>query len=192
MWRGYIPTQRNPMELVLIKGGSKRKRKARSLSVEEFQKLLGQLEEPFRTMALVCLCLGLRISECLALKWSDIDWLKGSLCVERGIVHQVVDDVKTPESQRLMYIEKEMLDVLKAWKQLTQFPGLDDWVFASPVQIGRLPFSYTGIWRVLRKASSAAGIGHISSHSFRHTYRSWLEAVGTPLGSPIAEHWPTF
>jgi integrase len=97
MWRGDVPTQRNPMELVTIKGATKRIKKTRSLTVEEFQKLLKELEEPFRTMALVCACLGLRISECLALRWSDVDWLNGTLCVERGIVHQVVDDVKTPE-----------------------------------------------------------------------------------------------
>ncbi len=30
-------------------------------------------------------------------------WLNGTLNVERGIVHQVIDDVKTPESERLMY-----------------------------------------------------------------------------------------
>ena len=27
----------------------------------------------------------------------------------------------------------------------------------------------------------AAGIGHVSSHAFRHTYRSWLDAVGTSV-----------
>jgi integrase len=24
-------------------------------------------------------------------------------------------------------------------------------------------------------------IGHLGTHSFRHTYRSWLDAVGTPI-----------
>ena len=33
-----------------------------------------------------------------------------------------------------------------------------------------------------KRASSAAQIGHVSSHSFRHTYRSWLDAVGTSAG----------
>ena len=122
--------------------------------MEEFQLLTEQLEEPFRTMALVCVCFGLRISECLALKWSDVDWLNGTLRVERGIVHQVVDDVKTPESQRSMHIDSEMLEVLKMWKQKTQFSATDDWMFASPVQIGRLPFSYAGVWRALRRAAA--------------------------------------
>jgi len=40
-------------------------------------------------MALVCISFGLRISECLALKWSDVDWLNAKLTVERGIVRQV-------------------------------------------------------------------------------------------------------
>lgn len=182
MWRGDIPTQRNPMELVTIKGATRRIKKTRSLSVEEFQNLIGQLEEPFRTMALVCVCFGLRISECLALQWSDVDWLNGMLTVERGIVHQVVDDVKTPESQRSMCIDGEMLEILKMWKQQTEFSAPDDWVFASPLQIGRLPFSYAGVWRVLRRAALKAGIGHLSSHTFRHTHRSWLDAVGTPVG----------
>jgi len=182
MWRSDVPIQRNPMELVTIKGATKRMKRPRSLTAEEFQLLFEQLEEPFRTMALVCVCFGLRISECLALKWSDVDWLNGTLSVERGIVHQVVDDVKTPESQRSMCIDAAMLDVLKTWKQNSQFSSPNDWIFASPAQIGRLPFSYPGVWRALRKAAIRAGIGHLSSHTFRHTHRSWLDAVGTPVG----------
>lgn len=182
MWSGDVPTQRNPMELVTIKGASKRIKRPRSLTTEEFQLLVAQLEEPFRTMALMCVCFGLRISECLALKWSDVDWLNGTLRIERGIVHQVVDDVKTPESQRSMCIDGEMLGVLKTWKLQVQFCQPDDWMFASPLQIGRLPFSYPGVWRAFRRAAVKAGIGHTSSHTFRHTHRSWLDAVGTPVG----------
>ncbi len=182
MWRGEVPVQRNPMELVTIKGATKRTRHARSLTVEEFQQLVQHLQEPFRTMARVCVCFGLRISECLALKWSDVDWLNATLRIERGIVHQVVDNVKTAESQRTMHVEGEMLDVLKKWKQMTRFSSSEDWIFASPVQLGRLPISYAAVWRVLRKAAAVAGIGQISSHTFRHTYRTWLDSVGTPVG----------
>ena len=156
-------------------------RQPRSLTVE-FQQLARELEEPFHTIALVCVCFGLRISECLALRWSDVDWLNGRLNVERGIVHQVVDDVKTAESNREMHIDTVMLQGLKDWKQMTQFSGPDDWMFASPSQIGRLPISYSGVWQALRTAAAKAGIGHISSHTFRHTHRSWLDAVGTPIG----------
>lgn len=65
MWRGDITTQRNPIELVTVKGATKRKRQPRSLIVEEFRAFAANLSEPFRTIALLCVCLGLRISECL-------------------------------------------------------------------------------------------------------------------------------
>ena len=181
MWRGDVPTQRNPMELVTIRGATKRKRPPRSLTVEEFQLFLEHLEEPIRTIALVCVCFGLRISECLALRWSDVDWLDSKLRVERAIVRQRVDDVKTIYSGRLMSIDKEMLEVLKTWRQNTQFSCDGDWMFASPVQLGRLPISYPWVWQTFQQAAARAGIGKLGTHSLRHSYRSWLDAVGTAI-----------
>jgi integrase len=181
MWRGEVPTQRNPMELVTIKGSSKRTRKPRSLAVEEFHKLTEHLAEPFRTIALLCVCFGLRISEALALKWIDVDWLNAKLSIQRGIVRQHVDDVKTEGSERAMSVDAELMAVLKAWKQTTEFSGPDDWVFASPVQLGRLPWSADSVNDAYLKAATAANIGHVSSHSMRHSYRSWLDAVGTSV-----------
>ena len=182
MWRGNVPIQRNPMEPVSIRGATKRNRQPRSLTVEEFRLFARKLAEPFCTIALLCVCLGLRISECLALRWSDVDWLNAKLCVERGIVCQQVDEVKTAESRRLMSIASCLLEVLKAWKQTTQFSNSEDWVFASPVQLGRLPWSYDQVWRVYQRAGKAAGIGGFGTHALRHSYRSWLDSVGTPVG----------
>jgi integrase len=182
VWRGDAPMQRNPMELVTVKGATKRRRQPRSLTVGEFQKFIQHLDEPFRTMALLCCCLGLRISECLALKWSDVDWINGKLTVERGIVCQQVDDVKTEESRKKLTINRELLDALKTCKQATQFSAYEDWMFASPVQLGKLPWSYDQVWRTYQKAAGKAGIGGLGTHSLRHTYRSWLDSVGTPVG----------
>ena len=71
------------------------------------------------------------LSECLALRWSDVDWLNGLLRVERGIVEQNVDDVKTDESRKSLAIADELLVRLKVWKQTTEFPADSDWI--SPV-----------------------------------------------------------
>jgi integrase len=181
MWRGDVPTQRNPMELVTIKGASKRTSKPRSLTVDEFQLFAQRLGEPFHTIALVCVCFGLRISEALALKWSDVDWLSGKLSVERGIVRQRVDDVKTETSHKAITITQTMIEALKLWKQTTQFSAQEDWIFASPSQLGRLPWSADSVNDAYKKAASAAKVAHVSTHSMRHTYRSWLDAVGTPI-----------
>ncbi len=183
MWSGMMEVSRNPIDLVVVKGSSKRIRKPRNLTVEQFHKLNTQLKQPFKTMALVSVCLGLRVSELLGLKWRDVDWLNAKLNVERGIVKQIVDDVKTDSSRKSLAIDKELLEILKLWKQQTDFSTDEDWIFASPVKLGRLPYSYTGFWRELERAAAVAGIGHLGTHAFRHTYRSWLDAVGTPIAA---------
>ena len=181
MWRGDVPSQRNPMSLVDIKGASKRTKKPRSLTIEQAQKFLGNLSQPFYEIALLCLLLGLRISECLALRWVDVDWLSLRLTIDRSIVNQNVEDVKTTESRRNMPLDPSLMSVLKTWKQRTEFSTPGDWMFASPSQLGRLPWSYDQVWRVYQKAASTAGIGRLGTHSLRHTYRSLLDSVGTPL-----------
>jgi len=181
MWRGDVPTQRNPMELVTIKGASKRTRKPRSLTVDEFQRFAQHLGEPFHIIALVCVCFGLRISEALALRWSDVDWLNGKLSIQRGMVRQRVDEVKTEASHKAITITQTMIEALKLWKQTTQFSAQEDWIFASPAQLGRLPWSADSVNDAYKKAASSAKVAHVSTHSMRHTYRSWLDAVGTPI-----------
>lgn len=120
-------------------------------------------------MALLCVCLGLRISEALALRWSDVDWLGSRLSIRRGIVEQIVDDVKTEGSAQTFILASGLIARLKVW------------IFASSVQIGRLPYSYTGVWRELQRAAKVSGAGPLGTHAFRHTHRSWLDAVGTSI-----------
>ena len=181
MWAGILELGRNPISLVVNRGVSKRVRRARSLTAEQFRALLVELHEPFATLALLCVCLGLRISEALALRWSDVDWLGSKLSIRRGIVLQRVDDCKTEGSAKTFTLAPDLLARLKAWKQASQFRDAEDWVFASPFNIGRLPYSYSGTKDELKRAAGAAGIGHVSTHAFRHTYRSWLDAVGTTI-----------
>jgi integrase len=181
MWSGILDINRNPISLVQNNGATRKVRKARSLTAEEYQALLKELHEPFATMSLLCVCLGLHISEALALRWSDVDWLHSRLCVERGIVEQVVANVKTEGSARIFNLTSELLERLKSCKQRSEFSGADDWIFASPIKLGRLPYSYTGVWRELVRATEASKVGHLGTHAFRHTHRSWLDAVGTSV-----------
>ena len=111
-----------------------------------------------------------------------MDWLDAKLSIQRGVVCQNVDEVKTEESQRAFHMSNDTLEILKLGKQMTQFSGPGDWIFASPVQLGRLPWSYDQIWRVYQKAAGKAGLGKLATHSLCHTYRSWLDSVGTPDG----------
>ena len=181
MWRGELPTNRNPMELVKVRNASKRIGKPRTMTIEEFHRLSAILTEPYRTMATVGVCLGLRWSEIVGLQWQDIDWLNGELTLQRAVVKQIEDEVKTVHSSKPLALDRRILDLLKQHKQNSVFTEPGDWVFASPVTHGKLPRSYTSFWEKLGRACQDAGILHVSPHSFRHSYRAWLDELGTPI-----------
>jgi integrase len=68
-----VDVQRNPMQLVEVKGISKRLKKPLVLTVEQYCQILELLVERYRTMVIVAQSLGLRAEELLALHWPDID-----------------------------------------------------------------------------------------------------------------------
>jgi len=180
-----VPTGRNPMELVTIEGVTKREEEPRVLTVDEFQRLLVEVdEEPFRTMLLTDMCLGLRCSELLGLKWLDFDWNKLTLLVQRAVVSGRVDTVKTRYSKTRVPLDPALAEVLLNWKCKCEFSQAEDWVFASPFQAGQMPYRSWGVQqRRIRPAALRAGLGPgIGWHTLRHTYRSWLDETGAPLG----------
>jgi integrase len=71
LW-GLIEVQRNPIELVKLKGTSKRQKKPQIITPEMFQDLISVLQEPYKTMCIVAMCTGLRVSEVLAIRWSTL------------------------------------------------------------------------------------------------------------------------
>jgi integrase len=78
-------------------------------------------------------------------------------------------------------VDASVLQLLKDWRQISQFGGEEDWMFASPIQLGRLPISYPWFWRSFHDAAIKAGAGPVGTHTLRHTYRSCIDSVGTPV-----------
>lgn len=208
--------RRNPIQIVRVKDGSKRRRRPTVLTVQEYETILGLLKEPFRTMVIVAQCLGLRVSEIAALQWQDFDFERQQLLVQRSIVNGQIDDVKTEYSRDHVPLHESLVEVLLAWsKEAT--PTEEGWVFASPVT--NKPYQTTeiqkrhirpagcclvacpkcgagvGVWcsqvkptpngrRLLIHKERQAVAGKYSSigwHTFRHTYRSWLDETGAPM-----------
>ena len=62
------------------------------MTLEEFHRLCEMLTEPYRTMAIVSVCLGLRWSELAGLQWQDINWLGGELTLRRAVVKQITGE----------------------------------------------------------------------------------------------------
>ena len=65
---------RNPMDLVKVKKGAKHLKKIVIITPEQFKGIVRELPEPYNLIVLICGCLGLRVSEGLALEWSDLNW----------------------------------------------------------------------------------------------------------------------
>ncbi len=179
LWE-IIPIQRNPMELVEIRGSSKRGKRPLVLTVEQSSRILNGLSEPFRTMALVGLCTGLRVSEILALKWEDVDFGRLSLRVSRAVVRGVVDRVKTEYSEDELPLDTDFAAKLREWQGRCP-SSTEGWMFPSPVT-GR-PYTPGVIQqKVIREAGRTLGLEHVGWHTFRHTYRTLLDAAGAPVG----------
>ena len=181
-WCGIVPSEgQNPMRLVQIRGAASRN-KPISLTVQQFQAMLTALSDPvIKIMTILGVCLGLRASEVRGLKWRDVDWQNLELLIVRGIHGRTVEFTKTKESSRGLPLDDSLLLVLKDWRLRTQFDTDDDWIVASPAKLGKLPISYPWFWKQLREAAIRAGVGPIGTHTLRHTFRAWLDSVGTPI-----------
>ncbi len=185
MLAGLFPIQRNPMELVKVEGASKRTRKLRILTYEEWTSFIANVtKEPQRTAIITCMCLGIRREEIWALKWMDFDFNVGTVMMERVIVGgEVHDKLKTEASEAPLPLDPALVALLLAWRDRSEFNKDSDWVWASPHVAGEMPLYFNAVQRdYIIPAAVKAGLGKIGWHCFRHTYRSWLNAAGTPLG----------
>src|SRR5438477_8263773 len=92
---------RNPIRLV--RQSAKRRKIPAVLSVADIQKLIPALPLRERTLVLLDVGTGLRMSELLALKWGDVNFRAREISVTRSIVFQVVGPCKTEASYRSQF-----------------------------------------------------------------------------------------
>jgi integrase len=183
MLAGLYPISRNPMELVTVKGGSKPSKKKRVLSYQDWERFISFVTaEPQRTSIITCMCLGIRREEIWALKWSDFDFVAGTVQIQRSIIGGRIGPVKTDASEAGLPLDESLVHLLLAWRSKSQFAADTDWVWASPYSAGEMPLYFNAVQRdYIIPASIKAGLGKIGWHTLRHTYRNWMSAAGTPL-----------
>jgi len=184
-WK-LFPIGRNPMELVSIKGGIKRRSRPAILSQRQVALLLKSIhEDHVRLFVILGMCLGLRLSEVLGLQWGDIDWEELQISVRRGVVQGRLGDVKTEYSEAQVPLDRELAKLLRRWKSKAEFAGPTDWIFASPFAGGKNPYFPTAVRRKILAGAMRAGLTHLlrgePTKIFRHSYRSWLGASDTPM-----------
>lgn len=149
------------------------------LSVSEVQQLLDALALRERTLVLLDVGTGLRMSELFGLKWKDVDFDANEISVVRSIVMQVTGPCKTESSQKPVPLDPYLAAALQVWRQQAKYSGPEDWVFASPSVNGQRPYWGQQIMRkVIRPIAIRVGITkRIGWHTFRHTYSTMLRAT---------------
>lgn len=167
---------RNPIRLV--RQSAKRRKIPVVLSASEVQQLLGALALRERTLVLLDVGTGLRMSELFGLKWKDVDFDANEISVVRSIVMQVTGPCKTESSQKPIPLDPYLAEALRAWLEHVRYNKPEDWVFANPRMKGRQPYWGQEIMRrVIRPIVTQLGITkHIGWHTFRHTYSTLLRA----------------
>jgi integrase len=177
---GNLKLQRNPITLVEIKGRRKRVRVPNLLTGEQYRALIAdpELSEHVRTMIVIAMLTGLRISEILGLRWEVFDFERMVFRVMRSHVGSEENDTKTEASDEEVPIHEDLATVLLAWQaECTGDDGVDisvnGWLFGS-ILTGR-PFWRDSLHRDhLIPAGKRIGIPNLGWHDFRHTYRAMM------------------
>lgn len=122
----------------------------------------------------------------LGIQWRDIDFENLTLRITRKVVNGRVGRLKTEYSEEDLPLDPDFATELLRWREWCP-ASPESWVFPNPVT-GR-PYYASEIQKdQLRPAGEHAGLGdngvlaHLGWHTFRHTYRSFLDATGAPIG----------
>lgn len=166
-----------------------KRREMEALSVEECRRFLAVARESewFGLFALA-LTTGMRPSEYLALKWSDIDWQRGTASVCRTI--QITgsgwrfDDTKRKRIRRVVKLQGFVLEALGnmriAHSQVTEGePEAEhELIFRSGTG---LPLRERTVKREFRRILESAGIPPIRHYDLRHTAATLAVAAGVSV-----------
>lgn len=174
----YLEVQRNPMSLIELHGSSRRTRKLVLVTIEQYQRLLALLPHHCRVMVILAMCLGLRVSEILGLRWEDVDLEKRSLQVRRSVVSGHAEATKTETSEDELPLHPELVEVLREWRE-AELP-VSGWLFGN-LDTGMPYHADTMRQRHLNRAAAQIGLPKLGWHAFRHTYRARLAERGLPL-----------
>lgn len=144
---------------------------------------------PYYTCFYLALFTGMRRSEFLALRWSDVDLIMGQVSVSRSI-HQLRDNslifrsTKTAKGRRTIALPPSAIMALRAHKETQEAiyqkingapPAEDSMVFCHVDGTALKPDTVSSAWAVL---AARAGLKGIRLHDARHTHASLMLKQG--------------
>lgn len=175
---GWIET--NPcvrIRLPLQVGGKSVKRTV--LTPEQINAIAGKLEEPYATLVLFIAATGLRVSEAVAVKWSD--FTDNVIAISRRIYAGDIGDVKTMRSVRRLPVDPKLIQRMRSLGKEHEYafrkkalgePNINDWVFRSKAGTPLNPGNV--LKRYVRPVVKQLGISMGGWHDLRHTLSTTL------------------
>ncbi len=188
--QGYISS--NPCSGALYKKDTNQDEKIKFLNKEQCQKLMEATSEysTFNTIIQFLLFTGLRIGECLGLRWCDIDFENKVIYINNTLSYAgdtwFLSSPKTKESRRFIKFTTHVTDLLlrhkEAQDKLKEVVG-DAWVHPDMVFTSEIGNYYCRSFtnKQLKKVLAENGLPIISVHGLRHSNASLLINNGTPL-----------
>jgi len=157
------------IRLPRIAGGHRVVRTA--LTEDQVKRIIGKLAEPYATLVLLLVTSGLRISEAIGLKWSDVEG--NTIKVQRPVYFGDVDTPKSPKSRRTLPLDGQVIERVKSLKR-----GPGEWIFQSR---NGTPLNPSNVLkRHVHTAARACSFEISGWHDFRHTASTNMRKKGVP------------
>ena len=148
-----------------------------------------------KTMFYLALTSGTRREEFSALTWNDIDWEHQSISINKAYKyisrqHAELSETKTKESNRVLYLDSYVMDLLRQHKAYQdayllkhQYENHEGYVFlASRLCNEKLvPATPKCFYTWLTKLCRENGLSHITVHSLRHMAATYALNSGASL-----------
>jgi integrase len=169
--------------IALARCSSKRVETPDILTPVEIRGILGELSEPARTVTMLAAITGMRRGELFGLRWEDLDFERRTIRIVRSLVDQIEGKPKTETSRKPLPMTDDLVAALTSWREQTEYAKSSDWVFASPVSFGKLPYWPDMLLRrhILPAAKRLGILKRIGWHTFRRTAASLLMSSGASL-----------
>jgi integrase len=146
-------------------------------TVEQIAAMVDAVPERFRALVVLLAGSGVRIAEAIALRPSDVDFLRRTLRVERQRTREgTITAPKSARSTRTVPLARVVVDELAA--HMTRRPVDSEWLF--PAEDGG-PLSYMAWYWAWEQAKAKAGLPDLMTHDLRHFCASALIAGGASV-----------
>jgi len=126
---GLLPRTQEANPMIFVRQSSVSDYEPIVLTFSQCVEILANLNGMHRVLVLADAATGLRISEILALRWSDVD--KGQSCIRvtRAYVYGKFGPPKSKASKKPVPLHPPLADALNVWRKKLLIPRTTTWFF---------------------------------------------------------------